>query len=632
MPHEQHDLTGISRWRMARRLGAALSGLVFLCALALGLTALLNAQTAQTATTSQAAAIARLAQARELSESYGDIKVDIIQVQQFLTDISATRGQNGLDDGFSEAAKYAKRFPNDIARARAAAQSLKSADALKTLADVEHGFPAYYELGQRLSHAYIADGPPGGNRLMPTFDEASDHLWSSLESVKLAVDKTTQTAVKEQAVVASKQTEQSQFALMVQGLACLLIIGAGLAIMAYVKRSLLQPLDQATGAIRRLADGDMSATLAGADRADEVGDLARAFNVFRATLVERLELEAATKAAASRAEADRERTEREILARSEALVVGSLGQGLSALAQGDLSYRINEALPPAFARLRDDFNQTSRTLQAMVNDVVECSGEIRTGAGEIGDSARDLATRSSSQAAGVEQTAAAVTELTQTVKHSSELARAARDKVLAAAEVGLKSGEDASRAVAAMDAINSSSTRISAIISVIDEIAFQTNLLALNAGVEAARAGEAGRGFAVVASEVRSLAQKSAGAAREIKTLILESGTHVSSGVALVGAAGASMQDIAHHVSDVAALIDSIAHSASEQSLALSSINSALNQLDQVTQHNAVMASQSSEAGRALLGEASRLAGLVERFHVSSDAAELAPQRPIKRA
>jgi methyl-accepting chemotaxis protein len=618
--HEQRFMTGLSRWRMARRLGAALFGITALSVVALALTAILNAETTQSSERREAAAVSRLVTVRQLSDGYSNIKVDIIQIQQFLTDISATRGQNGLDDGFSEAAKYAGQFPQHLAEARAAATALNSVEALKTLSEVEQRFPAYYDLGKRLSQAYIADGPPGGNRLMPEFDKTSDRLWSSLEAVKKAVDQATVAAGRDQTQAMAEQSSQAQVTLAVQVVAGLVIMAAGLAIFVYVKRSLLAPLDEATGAIRRLADGDTSMVLSGVDRADELGDLARAFNIFRSALIERLQLEADAKEAESRAEADRERTEREALARSEAAVVGSLGEGLSELARGNLDYRIRGALPPAFAKLRDDFNQTTETLQTMLGEVVDCAASITSSAGDIGGAARDLSQRTSSQATRVEETAAAVAELTQTVSQSSRLAMTARDRVLAAAEVGQRSGEDAAKAVSAMDAIKSSSSRISAIISVIDEIAFQTNLLALNAGVEAARAGEAGRGFAVVASEVRSLAQKSADAAREIKSLIDESGRHVTHGVGLVGAAGTSMQEIARHVSDVSALIDSIANAASEQASALNNINSALGDLDHVTQHNAAMAEESSEAGQSLLGQASRLSGLVEQFQIGGHA------------
>ena len=248
MSQEQHSRTGLSRWRMARRLGAALLGITGLSILALALTAILATTSSQTSERREATAMSRLVTARQLSDSYSDIKVDIIQIQQFLTDISATRGQNGLDDGFSEAEKYAAQFPQHLAQARAAATALHSKAALKTLSDVEQGFPAYYDLGRRLSQAYIADGPPGGNRLMPEFDKTSDKLWSSLDAVKEAVNQATIAAGQEQAQATADRSSQARLILVVQILAGLVIGAAGFAIFIYVKRSLLSPLDEATGA------------------------------------------------------------------------------------------------------------------------------------------------------------------------------------------------------------------------------------------------------------------------------------------------------------------------------------------------------------------------------------------------
>ncbi|OGN65583.1 MAG: chemotaxis protein, partial [Caulobacterales bacterium RIFOXYA1_FULL_67_7] len=220
-----------------------------------------------------------------------------------------------------------------------------------------------------------------------------------------------------------------------------------------------------------------------------------------------------------RAEADR------VAAEVQASVVQATGRGLSAMAAGDLSYRIGEAFPGDYAILREDFNRAMAALDEAVAVIRGNAGSMQSGANEISSAAEDLSRRTERQAAGLEQTAAALDEITATVRKAAENAQAADVVVGQTRSQAETGGAVVQRAITAMGEIEKSSDQIGQIIGVIDEIAFQTNLLALNAGVEAARAGEAGRGFAVVASEVRALAQRSADSAREIKTLISTSST-----------------------------------------------------------------------------------------------------------
>jgi methyl-accepting chemotaxis protein len=239
----------------------------------------------------------------------------------------------------------------------------------------------------------------------------------------------------------------------------------------------------------------------------------------------------------------------------------------------------------------------------------------------------DLSRRTEQQASSLEQTAAALDELTATVKKSAEGAAQARDAVVSAQADAEKSGQVVQDAVAAMGGIEQSAKEISQIIGVIDEIAFQTNLLALNAGVEAARAGDAGRGFAVVASEVRALAQRSAEAAKEIKTLIATSTHQVTTGVALVGEAGRALSRIAGRVTEMNSVIRDIASSAQEQATGLSEVNTAINQMDQMTQQNAAMVEETSAASQTLVHEGQELARLISRFNVgASRSSSAAPQ------
>jgi methyl-accepting chemotaxis protein len=256
---------------------------------------------------------------------------------------------------------------------------------------------------------------------------------------------------------------------------------------------------------------------------------------------------------------------------------------------------------------------------------------MQSGAKEISSAAEDLSRRTERQAASLEETAAALDQITATVRRTAENAQEA-DKVVsqtrAQAETG---GAVVQRAVDAMGEIERSSDQISQIIGVIDEIAFQTNLLALNAGVEAARAGEAGRGFAVVASEVRALAQRSADSAKEIKTLISASGAQVKSGVVLVRETGEALTGIAGRIVEVTQLMSEIRGSTQEQAVGLAEVNTAVNEMDQVTQQNAAMVEESTAASVALSREAAELAQLVGRFTTSPDGGSSRPA-PLQEA
>ena len=246
---------------------------------------------------------------------------------------------------------------------------------------------------------------------------------------------------------------------------------------------------------------------------------------------------------------------------------------------------------------------------------------------EITGAADDLSRRTEQQAASLEETAAALDQITATVKKTSEGAVEATTAVASARTDADRGGEVVREAVSAMSRIESSADQIGQIIGVIDEIAFQTNLLALNAGVEAARAGDAGRGFAVVASEVRALAQRSAGAAKEIKALISASSREVGAGVALVGRTGEALDRIVGQVARVEELVREIAASAREQATGLNEVNAAVNQMDQVTQQNAAMVEQSTAASHALASECDALNQLVCGFRLGADVAAEAPAR-----
>ncbi|BDU17883.1 methyl-accepting chemotaxis protein [Lysobacter auxotrophicus] len=297
--------------------------------------------------------------------------------------------------------------------------------------------------------------------------------------------------------------------------------------------------------------------------------------------------------------------------------VGSL---LAAVADGDLGRRVDVALPGQFGRLAADANHTVGQLAQVVGRIREGADTINSAASEIAAGNSDLSNRTESQAASLEETASSIEELTSTVRQNADNARQANALAITASEVATRGGDVVHEVVATMSQISASSSKIADIIGVIDGIAFQTNILALNAAVEAARAGEQGRGFAVVASEVRSLAQRSANAAKEIKVLIGDSVERVGTGTRLVESAGRTMDEIVGSVKRVGDIIAEISAASQEQSAGIEQVNQAIAQMDESTQQNAALVEQASAAARSMEEQAGELMQTVAAFRLSASA------------
>ncbi len=306
----------------------------------------------------------------------------------------------------------------------------------------------------------------------------------------------------------------------------------------------------------------------------------------------------------------------EAIGRERETVSGSIGRALERLAGGDLTCRLNEAMPEAYAKLGRDFDAAIDAISASMRQVRICADLISACTGEIADASNNLSRRTESQAATLEQSVAAIRSLSEIINETANASTLTKDNIQQANREAERSQGTVASTITSMAGIDRSSRKISVAVEMIDEIAFQTNLLALNAGVEAARAGEAGRGFAVVASEVRALAHRSASAAREVKALIAESEKAVSDGSRYMGETASAFEHIKGQISGIDKGVFEVASRSISQAATIKELNFAMLSLDQETQHNASMAEQATAACQSLAHQSDHLVSLVGAFTI----------------
>lgn len=556
----------------------------------------------------------------ELVALQKQIQIDVIQIQQFLTDYSATRGQDGQDDGLENAAKFAEKLPQDISAAKKTAADFGSLPLADAFSAIELLLPEYYKRGVEMAKVYAAEGASRGNMLMPAFDKISDDMQEKLEAASTALEAAKRSNDMTVALELKRIDDLRQRQMFIALGSITITAFASLLGIIIVRKWLVKPLSWLTFSFKKLAEGDMNYEVHEIGRTDEIGDLARAYGQFREILQERIESRKKAEQQRAIAEALRESNEAERAAAmaEQIRVMQVLGEGLSSIAAKDLTWRVKE-VPNSFEPLKIDFNDAVETLGQVLANVVDNSRTIDSGTNAIAIAAEDLAQRTVQQAAHIEETAAALDEIVATVKTAATVSVQASESVSSARGDAETSTKIVQEAIEAMREIEKSSKNIGQIIGVIDEIAFQTNLLALNAGVEAARAGEAGRGFAVVASEVRALAQRSADAAKEIKTLVSASSRQVEFGVSLVGETSNALGRIVTQVTEFDRVILRLKTDAQQQASGLAAINTRVGQMDQMTQQNAAMVEETTSACNMLKDRTRQLISLVSSFRLRED-------------
>lgn len=458
---------------------------------------------------------------------------------------------------------------------------------------------AYIATAERIADAAAAN-PARATALLPGFLKAFETLEGGMSALSDAIE----AHLAEVSAEANAIARTANMLLVFTTLATLAVI---LAIGFATRRFVVVPLLALVEALKRMTSGDMAVAIPAGGRRDELGQLAGATGALRDQLVA----------------AERSKEEQTML------IVDSFGAALTRLAQGDLVSRVDAELTGPFARIKADFNSAVAALQSTLATVTEAAGSINNGADDIRQASDDLSQRTEQQAASLEETAAAMDEITSTVRETAAGAAQANRIVSEARAEADQSGEIVRRAMEAMHGIERASAEISDIISVIDGISFQTNLLALNAGVEAARAGDAGKGFAVVASEVRALAQRSADAAKDVKTRITASSSQIDTGVQLVVDTGDALARIISRIGQIDELVANIAASAERQATGLHQINTAVSEMDGMTQQNAAMVEEATAAVRSLASDADGMARQISSFRLGDAGHRIAPVRAV---
>ncbi len=599
-------------------------------------------------------AMAKASAVGQLGRLVKQVELDIVQVQQFLTDVSATRGLDGLDDGWAEAERYSLELPKDIEEAGRLAQSVDAGEIVTELAAVQAAFGPFYQQGVQMAQVYVSEGTSAGNKLMGAFDDTSTALQERLDALKTGLAGADAAIATDTAARLAHIAMEGARMQMLSLFSSLIMIVGLLGITGFMAGYLFPRLVRIAEGLLAIADGDHDRTIYGSRTWQELKDLSHAAEKFKRSGVRLITLTAADKErqvsegearAAMMAhlrsrfgevvdaavEGDFSRRvpldfgdpELVSIARSINGLVETVETGMSesgtvlaAIARADLTARMTGNYRGGFARLQQDVNAVADRLVAIVSELQSSSRSIRSATGEILAGANDLSERTTRQAATIEQTSAAMEQFATTIATNANRAVEANKVAEVVERSAEQSGASMHAATEAMERVKSSSAQISGIIGLIDDIAFQTNLLALNASVEAARAGETGKGFAVVAVEVRRLASSAAQASADVKKLIDRAGDEIRTGAAKVDESAGRLAQMLEAASQSRRLMEGIASDSRAQAVQIGEVNAAIRQLDEMTQHNAALVEETNAAIEQTEGQVVELDRVVDVFVV----------------
>ncbi|VTR97640.1 chemotaxis protein : Methyl-accepting chemotaxis sensory transducer OS=Thiorhodospira sibirica ATCC 700588 GN=ThisiDRAFT_1409 PE=4 SV=1: 4HB_MCP_1: HAMP: MCPsignal [Gemmata massiliana] len=603
--------------KMAAKLGISFAVLVLLvaCTGGLGLHGLGQVN-------DRAADIAKHADGlNHVQEANGELLRISRAVRNAILDADAA----SIDKRAADIRQADKRFRTEFEEYR---QTIVKSDTKTKAAEVERQFNELRPLQDEIVALARAQKDEEAKARLPRIRAIAD---SMEEKINALVE-------SKQELIKQAQTDASTTYAQLRGVVTAVVVGAcvlAIALGVTLSRLTAGPLQKTMHVLEAVAKGDLTHR-AEAKSTDEIGQMSAALNVAIGALVaakeaERVQVEKDRERAAREAAEARERTEREAAAtRAQAELeraqanelknrIDTIITTVSSLAAGDFTQQIPDLGSDSVGQMANSLNKAVVSVRTALEGVREVSEQLADASGQLSAASDEISTGAQEQASSLEETASTLEEITATVRQNSDSAQQARQLASSSKDIAEKGGQVVGNAVEAMSEINQSSKKIADIITTIDEIAFQTNLLALNAAVEAARAGEQGRGFAVVASEVRNLAQRSATAAKEIKSLIEDSVKKVDAGTELVNLSGSTLGDIVTSVKRVTDLITEIAAAGKEQSVGIEQVNKAVSQMDSVTQRNASQTEEMSATAQTLTDQAAQLRDLVARFKLSEE-------------